>query len=497
MLLRLCQLKTLIQIAFILMIVSACSWRSGRDQTPEELVSSFPNKWFSLNPNHSLVDSKGEPVPHVMFDTTPEFREKERFVNTIIATPRNSEHNYQIDLNSGQRYYTHSFCKQSDVWSKYNGNINRPSFSIGYIPRVLDQLGEPQKIIVWSNRGNYGKSNDANYFKVKIVGAYVEQICPEGNCIGKSNWLSRLVFVGLDAADTSMPAVTNVADFQKTINWEESKAELENIEGRNFIGDNTYPAVRVGQLIDYGEAFDYFKKRSIFMNDQELKKIQKGCHSLYQGLWDEVGKWRPEEIPAKTKEELSAKLKLREELKKKRLPVGFAARLRIFTKKYYQEISTCERFVYHGNINKDPESFWFLSYMGIYFKLHREGYHFNCQTKSWQRNILNRDGKLTYDLKEDIEYCSDRDIDLAMDYLPNFLSGLKGEKEFYKFIDYDGHSFGTHKKMYSWVKMKNRRFECSKDPNQNIKKESRIFPEDVSWKNRDVKDIADDMKIIY
>lgn len=497
MLLRLCQLKSQLLVAILLVSLSACTWRKGTGPNADEFVSSFSNKWFSANSDHSLVDSKGVPVSHVLFDTTPEFNEKSQTVNVIITTPKDSEHAYSVDTNSGQVHYSHSFCKQKDVWSLYSGSINRPNFSIGYIPRVLDQLGGPQKIIIWSNRVGYGESRDQNYFKVKIIGAYVEQICPEGNCLGKSNWLSRLVFVAVDTEDNTVSNLQITSDFKKIVNWEEAKAQLENVDGRNFIGENTYPYIRVGQLIAFKDAFEYFKKRSIFLVDKELKKIQKGCHALYNSLWEEVGKLQPEDRPARTKAELNAKIKLRQELKKKKLPVGFAARLHLYTQKFYNEVSTCEKFVYHGNLNKNPEAFWFLSYMGIFYRLHREGYYYNCEQKTWQRNILDRDGRPVHNIKRDIAKCTDRDIDRAMEYLPNFLSGLKGEKEYFKFIDYDQHTFGTHKKMYAWVKMKNRKLDCSNDPNEEIQKETKAFPEDAAWKPRYIKDLADEMKIIY
>ena len=51
--------------------------------------------------------------------------------------------------------------------------------------------------------------------------------------------------------------------------------------------------------------------------------------------------------------------------------------------------------------------------------------------------------------------------------------------------------------MYSWIKTKSRKFDCSGDPNTEIRKEMRVFPEDVEWKEKNIKDIADEMKIIY
>lgn len=494
MLLRLCQLKSP-SFILVLMLLTSCTWRKNHLAEPE-ILTTVPNKWFSTNLNHSLTNQSGVPKPHMLFDTSPDFTSIQGEVNVVIATPADSKNAYQIDLNSGQRFYDHTHCPQNDIWNEYSSAVNRPSFSIAYIPRVLDQLGGPQKVIVWSQRKALVETAGTNFQKVRLIGAYVEQECEEGNCLGKSNWTSKLVFLAVDANDPSYHKIQTLQDFIKAINWEQVKAQLGNIDGRNFIGEQTYPATKIGELIEFQEAFQYFRKRSIFLTDVELKKIQKGCHALYDGLWEEVGKMRPEDAPAKTVAELNAKLKLKEELKKKKVPVGFAKRFQIFTKKYFKEISTCEKFVYHGNINRDLEKFWFLSYVGIYYRLHREGYFFDCKNHSWQRNVLNEEGKLIHDLPRDIDECNEADLDQAMDYLPNFLTGLKNEKEYFKFIDYDNNAYGTHEKVYAWVKLKNRRFDCSSDPNTAIRKDMRVFPEDVSWKDRDVKDISDNMKII-
>ncbi len=490
-------MKSLLMLVAIVMIYQSCSWQKRSIDAPEEFLNTVPNQWFSHNPDHSLINTKGFPSPHLYFDTMTEFSLNKTEINVIVATPEGSDHAYAIDLNSGQRHYSHSLCKQRDVWNKYKEEIFRPPFSVGYIPKVLDQLGDPQKVIIWSSRKNIHHQLSTHFFKVKLVGAYVEQACPYGNCLGKNNWLSRLVFIAIDPEDPVLSGISTIADFKKVIDWEKSKAHLENIDGRNFIGDMTFPATRLGALIEFSEAFEYAKKRSIFLTNTELKKVQKGCHLLYDRLWEEVGKTRPEDKAASTMAEMDAKRKLKTELEKKKFPVGFGARFKAFSKKYFTEVSTCEKFVYHGNVNRDQEAFWFLSYVGLFYRLNRDGYFFDCRNKTWQKNILNDIGRPIYNLVRDIEFCGERELDQAMNYLPNFLNGLKGEKEFYKFVDYDNHPFGTHEKMYSWVKIKARRFDCKEDPNINIRKEIKVFPEEVNWNKREVQDIADKLKIIY
>lgn len=497
MVLRLCQLKSRSLLILSALLLTSCSWRKADQKNTVELLTTFPNDWFKRNPEHSLIGGpQSAPLSHLLIDITPEFNASEQLVNVVVATPEGSAHSYNIDLLSGQRYYNHSYCKQNDVWDAYSGTVNRPSFAVAHVPRVLDQLGDPQKVIVWSTRESFQRTAISNYHQVKLIGAYVEQICPEGNCIGKTNWLSKLVFIGIDAEDKNLLAKSSLDVFKKTIDWEKAKAMLENIEGRNFIGENTYPAVKVGPVFPFTEALEFFKKRSIFLTDQELLKIQKSCQGLYDKLWTEVGIERPEDRPATTKEQSEAKHKLITRLKKEKKLAGFAERLKSFTRKYSSEFSTCEKFVYHGNFNHNPEKFWFLAFMDIYYRLHKEGYFFDCRTKTWQRNILNDQGEPIHDLKRDIVLCSEKEFDQAMNYLPNFLTGLKGEREYFKFIDYDTHSFGTHRKLYTWVKIKSLRFDCRKDPNVEIRKQIKIFPEEVSWKERYSVDYAEKEKII-
>lgn len=491
-------MKSQLLLLILLGCLGSCSTSNKKvTESQAAILSTIPNRWFSVSSNHSIQGSDGVPVSHMLFDTYPEFRGNNRIVNAVIATPENSQHSYNIDLYSGQRFYEHTYCKQNDVWSEFSGTIHRPGFSIGFIPRVLDQLGEPQKVIVFSRLKNYHETAVHHYRDVKLVGAFVEQLCRDGNCLGKSNWLSRLVLIGVDADDTELTGINDLAEFQKHFDWGTAKAHLENINGRNTLGGDSYPRVKVSQLIEYSDGFDFFKKNTLILTDKKLHQIQKSCHALYDSFWEEVGKERGEDRAVNTTEEIQNKIKLIETLKKEKKPVGFAARLQRFTKKYYQELNTCEKMVYHGNINREPDAFWFLSFMGIYYRLHHEGYYFDCRSGTWQRNTLNVYGEQVYDLKEGISQCNEKMIDLAMAYLPNFLTGLKGEKEYFRFIDYDNLVHGTHSKMYSWVKVKTPSLICRNNPNTKILKETAVFPEDIQWKKREVNDKVSKEKWVY
>jgi hypothetical protein len=489
--LQLCQLKSLLLMGLVLV-----SCTSTKKTT--ELISLQEGRWFKTRPEHSLVGSDGRPVTHLFFDMNPEFGKDGRSVNVILSTLADSEHAYKIDLVSGQRHYDHSYCPQDDIWKEQKGEFARPPYSIGYIPRYLDQLGGPQKVLVFGAPSKFSEVINFRSLRVRIVGAFVERECAEGNCIGKGAWTSRLVFLAVDPRDTSFGHIEDVAGLQKVIEWKDVKGHAENLDGRNLSNGVSYPAIRAGVPLSFEEAFEFFKTHSIFMSDGELGKIRNGCTALYEGLWAEVGFERPEDKAVTNMNELKAKLKIRDEIKAKGGPVGFAQRFQVFTKKYFDEITTCGKFVYAGNLNDHTEKFWFLGQVDLFYRLHKEGFYFDCRNNSWQKNSFDARGEPIYDLKKEIDSCKERNLDGAMTYMPNFLEGLKGSNlEYFRFVDYDNHTFGTHNKLYTWVRTPIKKYDCATDTNDSIRKASKVFPEDVRWRLREVRGLEKEMKIIY
>ncbi len=495
MLLRLCQMKSLLSL--ILLLFVGCSFISTSEDGPESILP-IKASWFSSQTNHALVDREGSPVAHLFFDITTNKSELKPLVSTVIITRQGSTYQYEFDLASGQRYFSHAYCPQKDIWNQYSGEINKPNFSTGIIPGFLDQIGSPQKVIVFGGARKFKRATDIFENTVKLVGAYIEQNCPEGNCLGKSIWVSRMVFVAVDLSSKKLKDVNNVASLESLVDWGKAKAVLENQYGYNDVAGARYPYIRVGNLIPLDEAIRYHQKNSIFISTGEARKIQKGCHALYDKLWKEVGEEQDVDKPAFNLEQLNKKAKLIEQLKEQRKPVGFAARFKTFAIKYHSELMTCEKFVYAGNINRNPEEFWFLTYVGTFMHLHNEGYYFDCRNRSWQKNVKDSFGRYKYDFKSGIESCQEREFDQAMTLIPNFLKSLVGSSPtYFKFVDYDNHPFGSHAKLYSLVDVTTKKMGCDSDENIAFRKQLKAMAEDVKWKSRFVKDMGDEMKIIY
>lgn len=495
MLLRLCQLKT--PWLLLVFFTGGCAFFANPKPAPKKIQqSNITPSWFATNQEHALWDREEKAQAHSFFDVSAELNAST--ANVVILTPESSKYAYDLDIPSGKRYYTHSFCPQHDVWNKYQGSVWLPTFSIAVMPGYLDQASEPQRVLVFGGAEKFARLAENNSHRVKLVGAFVHQTCQQGNCLGKSNWLSRMIFLAVDPQDEKFGTVTNITELKDKVNWEQTVAVIENFEGRNGVVGKFFPAVRVLSTLELAPALEFFSKNAIQMSQAEVKKIQKSCFSIYNKLWEDVGVEKPEDVRASTPDALRAKLKFREALKKKKLPIGFNARLRDFVKKYYPEITTCGKYVYAGNVNLKPEKFWFLAQMNLFFQLHKEGYFFDCKIKSWAKNYQTLDNEAFHDLKRDIYMCSDKDIDTAMNYMPNFITGLRSSDSFYfRFVEYDTHGFGTHGKIYSWVKVKGKKFDCKYDPNEDIKREVKVYPDDVIWRPREVNDLDDKAKVIY
>lgn len=494
MIARLCQLKTLM---IFTLLIAGCGLMEAKNDADTELLSKIEEKPSTQNSEYEWKNLQGDTLAHGFFAVENNINQTGNQINVLALSAADSDLYYLLDLQSGQRYFDHQLCKTKDVWNKYSGTLGAPPFTIAVIPGMLDLLGGPQKVIIFGGEHKFKTLLDVNYTKVQLVGSVVQQVCVEGNCLGKKNWPSRLIFIGVDPADEKFGQVKNIAELKEKINPEEVKAYLENMEGINRMGSKEFPAASVGEFLDFSASFSFQKKYSIFINQAEKEKMTKTCHALYEKMWNDVGVQTVFDTASNSVDELKAKLKVRLELKRAGVPVQFNERLKNFTIKYYQPFVTCMKFVRFPSVNEAPEKFWFLSDIGIFYLLHSDGHYFDCQRKSWGRNTLNNRGELIYSLKDGIAECTTRDIDMAFNYLQTYLVGLRNsEKFYYKFLDYDSHTHGTHAKIYSWIKMRKFESSCESPINDQVLQKGLVTPADHKWKVRETNEKSNDMDVI-
>ena len=486
MFLRLCQLKTLV---LGLVILNSCTW--GREKIAAEGVKPKA-KWFRINQEHALEDTLG-PKRHLFFDAQSRIDWGEGTVKFVALTPQDSRYSYGMDLASGQPFTQHEYCQQKDVWGQYSGNVHRPPYTQGFVPRVLDQLGTPQKIIYFSRKS---VPRAFEQYEARIIGGYVESLCPVMDCQKLGEWHSRLVLIGVDPEDPDLHEY-RIPQIKEKLNWPKVKGHIENIEGKNFLGNDTFPRWKASEPINLKETLSFFRKRAKFFKGKELLSVQKSCHELYDNLWTKVGEVRLEDLAAESAEAVKQKLEVISLLRANNEPVGFLARFTDFTEKYYKDVLTCSKFIYSGNINQNPEKFWFINYVKAFYLLYQQGYYYHCGGNAWRRNILKENGDYFYSVQDTLKECKIDQIDMAMNYIPNFIRAEKGKtSEFLRFIDYDNQAMGTHEKIYNWVHFPHIKLTCSNDQHDRFLQSLNVFVDDVSWEARTPKKDYDD-KVIY
>lgn len=454
----------------------------GSKDFAESLVSGINAKWFKQPQRFSLQGDYGETPKHFFFDVNPDISLDKQTVNFVVETPEDSPYAYKIDLLSGQHYMHHQYCELRDAWDLFKESIMRPPYTLGIVPRVFDQLGEPQKVIVFGMKDYYQKNFKDNFFDGRVVGGYIEEVCKKGACLEKKQWDRRLVLIAVQKNNDEFKKVQNIDDLKKVVDWPSIKAFAENGHGHNQLGQKFYPSLKMGPIIDAKSALNFLRSHSIFFTVKKLTKMRNSCYTLYDHLWKELGELSDYEKKieaAKTKEDFVA---LNKDYNKNVANLFYRRFLREF-RKYAENIKTCMKYIYYGNVHEDSDRFWFFSQLHLFALAHDQGYTYNCRSGSWSRNPLKVDGKRVLSLKNEFMECSAHNVDNAFVQAANLLKTLKRSNHpSYRFIDYDGGSLGTHNKLYSWVPIPNKRYECSK--NNEFYMTKPIIPKDIRWKKR-------------
>jgi len=476
-----CQLKILLPSLFLL-LVSSCT-RLPKARIP--VVQGHP-VWFAGAEKYSFRGRNGDPPLHVFFDFVPFSNRDDISLNFFMHTPAGSEHAYQIDLLSGRPYKKHRYCKQDDVWQ---GKLSsdRPPFSIGIVPRLLDQLGGAQKIIVYGQaeyyRGKEGSERDVSH-RVRVVGAVVEKFCRKYPCRRDGEWESKLVLVAVDPMDSKFSTTKTFAGLKKLVHWEEAKVFLENANGRSFQGDISRPASKISGHIEALDALKFAMNKGHLFKFNELQVMRYSCEKLYDYIWQGSKKIRQE----------------------KKLPEGERSRqnfsnfFKKLNKTYAGRLKTCAKFVRPSNIQLERERHWFFAYLFGFLKMQELGYVFLCDKLGWVENPYNelKKGHLV-DYKSAYNNCTDSDLDIAFATIPATMRGLMSKKQaHYRYMTYDFGVGGSHEKIYHWVYNDGKDLLCEgtsrrqKYSQQTISRMEKkgpsddaseiAFPQDVSWR---------------
>lgn len=447
----------------------------GGKEYLDGLVSQVRPRWFSAIKRFSLDNHDGEPTRHMFFDANPKLNLKTKTVSSIIVTPAESKELFDFDTKSGKVFYQQHLCGTYDSEKRYNGPIKTPNFSIGFIPRYLDQINRPQEVIVFGGNDFVSKYYKTHSIDVKIVGGFVQRICPRGGCIEVKDWVSRLVLIAVQKGDKKFRNIDSLDGLRNKVDWEYTMAFLKNGLGKNKVGNKYYSAYQVGEFVNSFRAIKYIQQRSNFFDIAKMQKTKKSCLELYDYANKTFSHKSILDLENSSLETYKAKKKLKDQLKKSggQLVKSFSKRFKEFYDKYGTDFVTCSKFVYASNINDDVKRHWMFAYLESVFKLNDLGYVYNCSSEKWGENALVESKEFLYPRSNQFSGCSNTEIETGIKLAPKFLEGLalRGYPS-YRYVSYDKK---THQKIYSWVKTTNKKFKCSKSMKNS-------FPSDIRWK---------------
>jgi len=495
-----------------LLLINSCSQYT----TPLERVDAKPN-WFNVPKKFTHKDDKHDVIAHPFFDLVPFPHGKDNGLNVVMTTMEGSLFSYGLDIYSGKLFKKHNYCEQEDVWQKYSGDIYRPPFSEAVVPRLLDQLGTPQRVLVFGKRRYFPKHNlsPTHSQRVRVVGGFVEQYCKNYPCLSRENWLSRLVLVAVNGNDPEFKDVFHIKELKSKVDWSYVKAFAENGNGRTLSAKVDLPSYRMVGNIGPRDALSFALKKGLLFKYKSLNKMRKSCHKLYDYVWSSIEYLRNRQAQdkklfskkrmRKKKEMMDRKLLLLEKdnapsfLKRSNVvidtkinpkkgpkkPTGpvlrnFAHFMKEFSERYKNRFNTCTKFVRSSSINDNIERHWFFVLFSAFYKMESLNFVYHCPSKAWIENPLLAGGKRKYDSLREIHRCTTEQLDVAFDSAVTLLTGRsRSSLEHYRYIQYDDKNGGTHQKLYSWIYKSGKNLRCERKVKQDV---GEIFPQDIFWK---------------
>ncbi|MGK0367462.1 MAG: hypothetical protein ACI9QD_000597 [Thermoproteota archaeon] len=507
-------------LRLILNLILVCSFTlliscTGRNKRLTELrvdnsemeATNFPNyfaNWFNnKNEQYTVLDRDALVQRHTFYDADSGLDSDVREVNVIVSTPAHSDFYYKLDMLSGLIYKSHKYCVQSDVWSRYEEQIHRPPYTEGFIPKVLDKLGETQKVLIFGNDSYYAEKLSLNTRRVRVIGGIVEQFCEVGHCTGSRSWQSHMVLLAVDKDDSDYKDITTVAQLKAQIDWPYFRAFRENGNGRNIVANKSYAAYRMGGIVRARAALRYIQNQKKKFTSKNLDKMKYSCQALYDFVWNHIGDLNSKKnlkLSKKAVNDLRKKLKvLKADFKKekkeyrKHKKYDFVQNFTSFLTHFSGQYQVCSDYVKVSNVHKGYKKHWFFSYFTSVMKLYQLGYYYSCDAMAWYVNPIDHNGAYVNDPVQHLQGCTNRALNKAFSFSIPFMSNIRlSGRKYFKYIDYDNGIGGTHQKIYSWVPVTSKRLACDTDilkgslfsKKDELKAQiNKIFPKGILWKD--------------
>jgi hypothetical protein len=462
---RICQL---INIVIALFLVSCSSLKVEITRDMRLITPS----WEKVPATFALRDKDDNYLTHPFFDIEPAFRKEQNTVNFFVTSPEDSIYKYNIDLYSGRLYKEHEYCPVDDIWDVYRGIIEKPNFTQGIVPKMYDQNGNPQKILL------FGEANGIEQFhfhpthfdRARIVGSILLEACESYPCDTQEKWKPTQILLGVGVRDEKFSNVLDLKDLRSKTDWTYIRAFIANQDGVHQMGKNYFPAYRISKEFSLDDTIKYFEKKAVPVHMDELLKFREGCFKLYNDVWDKSEKIRSEKIGQQDK---------------------FLSFFKDFYKKNGDEFYNCQKLVRPANINEDPRRLWFFSYLQGFSNLEKNSFYYSCSDRAWSYNPKVDSEHYFVNQMKELERCRARDFEKIFDQSINGIAQIKNQtNRSFRFIEYDSGRGGSHQKIYAWVSDIGRSFACKNKKDRiagsNVGAndlQPELFPQDVVWES--------------
>ncbi len=463
---RICQLLNIVAAIFLI----SCSTEKVDETRDQRVITA---SWLKIPARFALRDKDDNFLTHPFFDVNPALNKEKRTVNFFVTTPEESTYKYNIDLYSGRLYGEHEFCASDDVWDAYTGELQKPNFTQGIVPRTYDQNGDPQRIVVFGlpklkdQKDLKARFHPQYYETGKIVGSLLLEACDSYPCDLKSKWKSAQILLAVNTTgeENSFTKVNYLNELRSKTDWTYVKAMLTNQDGVHQVGKKYYPAFRISKELGLEDTLRYLESNSKNEKMDELAKWREGCFKLYDDFWD-----KSEKIRKQPRDQQFDFWKLFKE----------------FYSKNSDQFYACSKLVRPANINEDPRRVWFYAYIQAFTNLDKNQFYYSCSDKAWSYNPKVDDTQYFNNQNKELERCRAKDFEKSFDQAINGLSLMKGQtnKEF-RFVEYDSGRGGTHQKIYAWIGSQGKTLMCKNKKGLFKKAEPEaqfdVFPQDVVW----------------
>ncbi len=475
--------KKTMRISLCFFFVFSCSQYKD-NSTSDDLfmggamsLSQITPKWFAVGEGSDFSSANRLSPVHKFYDVDLNEQRRSQLVRVMVTTPLSSQFLYGVHIASGQFYQKNAFCEADDGLESNSDTLIKAPVSFGILPKVINHLGEAQRIMIFGKNKQLEKYRTDQFFETRIIGAFIEHFCPFGNCANSQRWRSNVILVGIIENNEKFKAIENIYDLRQTQEWKKVENFLLYSRGYNQVFKKRYHAYRIGAIMPKVQAWRYLEEKAKRLKWSDLKQMRKSCQKIYNYLWEKV--YQDSAVELKLKSLSRAQQDLLRQSQNFKKGTFFYQRFTASFNKFYDQYGVCTKYISFSEIEKNPQKHWFLTYYTALHLVHKLGYTYNCESNQWFETTKDKQNKKGKFFKN----CLSENIDQAFASAPKLLEKRARKKmTSYEYISMSKSFDGRRTRIESWVEKTSVVGKCFiKNDNQQLP-----FYDAVMWEPKSV-----------